>query len=238
MHLRKNRPIYALRCNGHRKPLFRPPTSRHDVIKPARLWHTLGMKFHSARVLSNLAACVLFAGCATADPDLGGGDGGFDPPGENTGGDSFGSGGFDTGVPPATGGLPQGGAPGTGGISATGGAAGNGATYGSGGAGGTFGTGGESAGGAPGAGGEPECFFPFPCETGGAPGSGGGPATGAGGGLPGFSPSPDNPPECPQGAPENPIGDCLGLPVYLGCSYSDGTRVYNCICDWYHWLCL
>ena len=46
-------------------------------------------------------------------------------------------------------------------------------------------------------------------------------------------PSPDNPAECPDVAPENPVGDCLGLPVYLGCSY--GT--YNCICDWYHWLC-
>ena len=46
-------------------------------------------------------------------------------------------------------------------------------------------------------------------------------------------PSPDNPAECPATAPENPIGDCLGLPVYLECTY--GT--YFCVCDWYHWLC-
>lgn len=46
-------------------------------------------------------------------------------------------------------------------------------------------------------------------------------------------PSPDNPAECPATAPENPIGDCLGLPIYLECNY--GT--YFCVCDWYHWLC-
>gem|GEM_PF-7116968 len=46
-------------------------------------------------------------------------------------------------------------------------------------------------------------------------------------------PSPDNPAECPAVAPENPIGDCLGLPIYLECNY--GT--YFCVCDWYHWLC-
>lgn len=46
-------------------------------------------------------------------------------------------------------------------------------------------------------------------------------------------PSPNNPAECPAVAPENPIGDCLGLPVYVECNY--GT--YTCICDWYHWLC-
>ena len=46
-------------------------------------------------------------------------------------------------------------------------------------------------------------------------------------------PSPSNPAECPATAPEDPIGDCLGLPVYLECNY--GT--YFCVCDWYHWLC-
>lgn len=46
-------------------------------------------------------------------------------------------------------------------------------------------------------------------------------------------PSPDNPPECPAVAPENPIGDCIGLPVYVECVY--GT--YYCVCDWVHWLC-
>lgn len=46
-------------------------------------------------------------------------------------------------------------------------------------------------------------------------------------------PSPNNPAECPATAPENPIGDCLGLPVYLECTY--GT--YYCVCDWFHWLC-
>lgn len=46
-------------------------------------------------------------------------------------------------------------------------------------------------------------------------------------------PSPNNPAECPAEAPENPVGDCLGLPIYLECNY--GT--YFCVCDWYHWLC-
>lgn len=46
-------------------------------------------------------------------------------------------------------------------------------------------------------------------------------------------PDPNNPPECPAVAPENPVGDCAGLPIYVNCKY--GT--YNCICDWYHWLC-
>ena len=45
--------------------------------------------------------------------------------------------------------------------------------------------------------------------------------------------SPDNPPECPAEAPENPMGDCLGLPIYIQCKY--GT--YLCICDWSHWMC-
>ena len=46
-------------------------------------------------------------------------------------------------------------------------------------------------------------------------------------------PAPDNPAECPAVAPENPVGDCLGLPIYVVCNY--GT--YSCTCDWYHWLC-
>ncbi len=49
-----------------------------------------------------------------------------------------------------------------------------------------------------------------------------------------LSPSPDNPPECPATAPENPVGDCLGLPVYVECLYGN----YYCICDWFHWLCI
>jgi hypothetical protein len=44
---------------------------------------------------------------------------------------------------------------------------------------------------------------------------------------------PNNPPECPAQAPENPIGDCAGLPIYVECKY--GT--YHCVCDWIHWLC-
>jgi hypothetical protein len=62
--------------------------------------------------------------------------------------------------------------------------------------------------------------------------------TGDGGaplGTPGDrTPSPDNIPECPKVAPENPIGDCLGIPIYATCSYT----TYTCICDWYHWLCI
>lgn len=46
--------------------------------------------------------------------------------------------------------------------------------------------------------------------------------------------SPDNPMECPPEAPENPIGSCLGVPVYATCTY--GT--YACICDWFHWICI
>jgi hypothetical protein len=51
--------------------------------------------------------------------------------------------------------------------------------------------------------------------------------------TPDRTPSPDNPAECPDVAPDNPFGDCLGLPVYVVCTY--GT--YTCICDWYHWMC-
>jgi hypothetical protein len=54
----------------------------------------------------------------------------------------------------------------------------------------------------------------------------------------GFTPAPNNPPECPKGAPANPIGSCAGLPVYLACNYTNGTVNYGCICDWVHWLCL
>ena len=56
--------------------------------------------------------------------------------------------------------------------------------------------------------------------------------------IPGFKPVPANPKECPPGAPANPIGLCLGLPIYLACNYTDGVRNYGCVCDWYHWLCI
>ena len=55
--------------------------------------------------------------------------------------------------------------------------------------------------------------------------------------MPDYAPSPDNPAECPSVAPENPVGDCLGLPIYLTCEYGDDTYWYVCTCDWYHWLC-
>ncbi len=48
------------------------------------------------------------------------------------------------------------------------------------------------------------------------------------------TPSPDNIPECPKEAPENPVGSCIGVPIYATCSYT----TYNCICDWYHWICI
>ncbi|HMI94307.1 MAG TPA: hypothetical protein VK509_23205 [Polyangiales bacterium] len=52
-----------------------------------------------------------------------------------------------------------------------------------------------------------------------------------------YAPSPDNPAECPAVAPENPVGDCLGMPIYLVCEYGDDSFWYVCTCDWYHWLC-
>jgi hypothetical protein len=52
--------------------------------------------------------------------------------------------------------------------------------------------------------------------------------------IPGREPDATNIPECPKRAPENPIGSCIGVPIYASCGYSG----YNCICDWYHWLCL
>lgn len=52
--------------------------------------------------------------------------------------------------------------------------------------------------------------------------------------VPGREPDPANPKECPQHAPENPIGSCIGVPVYAVCSYT----TYNCICDWIHWICI
>ncbi|MDD9947360.1 MAG: hypothetical protein OXU20_40350 [Myxococcales bacterium] len=48
------------------------------------------------------------------------------------------------------------------------------------------------------------------------------------------TPNPNNPPECPAVAPDNPLGPCVGLPVYLECDYT----TYYCICDWVHWLCI
>jgi hypothetical protein len=47
-------------------------------------------------------------------------------------------------------------------------------------------------------------------------------------------PAPDNPAECPSEAPADPLGPCLGLPVYLECNYGS----YFCICDWFHWICV
>lgn len=52
--------------------------------------------------------------------------------------------------------------------------------------------------------------------------------------VPGREPDASNIPECPKHAPENPIGSCIGVPIYATCGYSG----YNCICDWYHWICL
>jgi hypothetical protein len=77
---------------------------------------------------------------------------------------------------------------------------------------------------------------PVPPDNGGAGGTGG--ADPYGPYKPGFTPSPNNPPECPPGAPENPIGNCGFLPVYLTCNYTNGTVNYGCVCDWVHWLCL
>jgi hypothetical protein len=48
------------------------------------------------------------------------------------------------------------------------------------------------------------------------------------------TPNKDNAKECPAVAPENPIGDCIGVGIYVTCGYT----TYNCICDWYHWICL
>jgi hypothetical protein len=41
-------------------------------------------------------------------------------------------------------------------------------------------------------------------------------------------------PSDPATYPDDPIGDCAGLPIYAECSY--GT--YYCVCDWVHWLCV
>jgi hypothetical protein len=56
---------------------------------------------------------------------------------------------------------------------------------------------------------------------------------------PKLPPKKDNPPECPSLAPPNPVGNCLGLPIYLICGYgAEGGQQYTCTCDWYHWLCV
>jgi hypothetical protein len=55
---------------------------------------------------------------------------------------------------------------------------------------------------------------------------------------PKLPPKKDNPPECPSLAPPNPVGNCLGLPIYVICGYgAEGGQQYTCTCDWYHWLC-
>ncbi|MDH5674824.1 MAG: hypothetical protein OEZ06_22030 [Myxococcales bacterium] len=54
-----------------------------------------------------------------------------------------------------------------------------------------------------------------------------------------LEPSPNNIPQCPATAPENPWGPCVGVPVYAVCDY--GTQpapFYSCICDWIHWICV
>jgi pilus assembly protein FimV len=122
------------------------------------------------------------------------------------------------GSSPGTAGGGMDGASGTDGGSGAGAASGTGGTSGRAGASGT--SGGGSTSGASGA-------------------SGAAGASGTAGAMPApaYAPSPDNPAECPAVAPENPVGDCLGLPVYLVCEYGDDTYWYVCTCDWFHWLC-
>lgn len=56
---------------------------------------------------------------------------------------------------------------------------------------------------------------------------------------PNLPPKADNPKECPSLAPPNPVGSCLGLPIYVGCGYGKaGGPQLSCTCDWYHWLCI
>lgn len=49
------------------------------------------------------------------------------------------------------------------------------------------------------------------------------------------TPSVDNIAECPDVAPADPWGPCIGVPVYATCKY--GTT-YSCLCDWIHWICV
>ena len=52
-----------------------------------------------------------------------------------------------------------------------------------------------------------------------------------------LAPSPNNIPECPATAPENPWGPCVGVPVYAVCDYGTAPApYYTCICDWIHWI--
>lgn len=67
-----------------------------------------------------------------------------------------------------------------------------------------------------------------------APSDGGTSASGDDSIVKGREPDPNNPPECPKHAPDNPVGSCIGLPIYVTCGYTS----YHCICDWYHWLCI
>ena len=54
-----------------------------------------------------------------------------------------------------------------------------------------------------------------------------------------LQPSPNNIPECPATAPENPWGPCVGVPVYATCDYGTSPApFYTCICDWIHWICV
>jgi len=184
-----------------------------------------------ARILSVLAVSGLFlSGCAD------GGVGELEqlanqvPPGAS------GNGGTGT---PVTGGM-SGGASGTGAAAGTsGGAAGVSAGTGgtnAAGAGGSSGTGGTSAAGEGGTSGDAAS------GAGGASGEGASGAGGEGGMTPPlpppeYLPAADNPPECPATAPEDPVGDCAGLPIYVVCNYGDDNYWYTCTCDWYHWLC-
>jgi hypothetical protein len=184
--------------------------------------------------LMTLAACA-DGGAGIELPTDGAGNGGMSAP--NTGGAGGAS-----GMGPATGGTSggSGGAAGTN-SGGSGGAAGMN-SGGSGGAagmnsGGSGGAAGMSSGGSGGAAG---------MSSGGSGGSGGssgeGGESGEGGTVapeppPEYLPSPSNPPECPAVAPEDPVGDCLGLPVYVTCEYGDDNYWYVCTCDWYHWLC-
>jgi hypothetical protein len=128
----------------------------------------------------------------------------------------------------------------------SGGSGGGSAGTGSGGSSGSGGSAGTGSGGSSGSGGSAGT------GTGGTSGSGGSAGTGTGGTsgvggeagtmtepmpMPDYAPSPNNPPECPAMAPPDPVGDCLGLPVYLVCEYGDDSFWYVCTCDWYHWLC-
>lgn len=54
-----------------------------------------------------------------------------------------------------------------------------------------------------------------------------------------LEPSPNNVAQCPDKAPADPWGPCLGVPVYAVCDYGTAPApYYTCICDWIHWICV